>query len=982
MPMMQLLLVAQLKAAYTDLEGTIKTTDTKISDTYTKSAIDSKISTVESKITAPQTKYFSINPSSDTLTANVNSDGASTSGAADAMAIGPNATATSAKAVAIGNNVSASGKGSIALGTADNPVTSTTVTAGDNTSANPHVTSAEGANSVAVGTSAIAQTDNSVALGTRASVYTSNVTDSTTLTKAETAAVDALDTTGMTDTDKATAQAEAKEKARYATNLAAMKKSGTTAGLQTFNTDTTYDDGTSYTYVGSSPAGVVTVGSVGAERRIQNVAAGLVSASSTDAVNGSQLYALTRQIRFGGDNSSFGTTTADDKNVVARGSNETIAITGGSDAVTASTTDGNTTYTVDTTKLTDNNIAVVADTDKEALHVQLASNLKNLNIAQLDGTGANGGQMPLAGTDGTVKTTVDTTGLTVANGPKFISSGIDAASQKINNVTAGTSDTDAVNYGQLKNARTLLTKGTNTTLSDTVSGDQHTYTVNVDNLAVKANGTGTTVALANGINFKNGTNTTSAVDTEGNVTIDTKNLAVKANGTNAGSVTMDTGLNFENGTNTTVEAQDGTVKINATHNKVLTISAVAGNQDNVTLTLTDADGNTVTSTGLKNTYTNISKDGTAHTVTFARNDGVSATLSLGDLNGASKDELTASVATLNSTIQTEAAKASSEVTNGTNVVSVTKATGNDNQNIYTVNVDDLAVKVNGSQKSVHLKDGLVFDNGTNTTATMSDDGTITYNISDATIKTRAKDAINLTAGSNVTVDTTTSADGTTKTFTVNAIHNKLASATATTGDQDNVTLTLKDADGNEVTSTGLKNTYSTGGSVTYAAAGEGTAMVTRNDGNTYTITGLKDTKVSSGTASYVGTQGDASGSATLTMNDGTTATISGLKDDYITSAAVGAENNHVTMTRLGGGTVNLDLNPILGKYSLSDYHLVGAGTIHDQAYAVDSNGTVTLNVVDDKNPNGTPKTIQSTGLASQSGVNAGRTTVTSSDSSV
>ena len=201
MPMMQLLLVAQLKAAYTDLEGTIKTTDTKISDTYTKSAIDSKISTVESKITAPQTKYFSINPSSDTLTANVNSDGASTSGAADAMAIGPNATATSAKAVAIGNNVSASGKGSIALGTADNPVTSTTVTAGDNTSANPHVTSAEGANSVAVGTSAIAQTDNSVALGTRASVYASNVTDSTTLTNAETAAVDALDTTGMTDTD-------------------------------------------------------------------------------------------------------------------------------------------------------------------------------------------------------------------------------------------------------------------------------------------------------------------------------------------------------------------------------------------------------------------------------------------------------------------------------------------------------------------------------------------------------------------------------------------------------------------------------------------------------------------------------------------------------------------------------------------------------------------------------------------------------------
>ncbi|WP_027895637.1 YadA-like family protein [Megasphaera elsdenii] len=862
-------------------------------------------------------------------------------------------------------------------------------------------TTVDFSNTQILGSNVTAKLGNSVYLGSNAAYTGQTPAASDAITSARTAADAAAEASdaykaATTDAEKAQIKAQYEAQYLYQLNVQAMEAKGTTAGTQSYSTDETYGDGTSYTYAGSSPAGVVTVGSVGAERRIQNVAAGLVSATSTDAVNGSQLYALTRQIRFGGDNSSFGTTTADDKNVVARGSNETIAITGGSDAVTASTTDGNTTYTVDATKLTDNNIAVVADTDNEALHVQLASNLKNLNTAQLgsgsgdsyketiklDGTGANGGQMTLAGADGTVKTTIDTTGLTVANGPKFTSSGIDAASQKINHVTAGSDDADAVNYGQLKNARTLLTKGANTTLSDTVNGDQHTYTVNVDNLAVKANGTGTTVALANGINFRNGTNTTSAVGTDGTVTIDTKNLTVKANGTNAGSVTMDTGLNFKDGTNTTVEAQDGTVKINATHNKVSTVSAAAGNQDNVTLTLTDTDGNQVASTGLKNTYTTISKDGTAHTVTFARNDGVSETLSLGDLNGASKDELTASVTALNSTIQTEAAKASSEVTNGTNVASVTKAAGNNNQNIYTVNVDDLAVKVNSSQKSVHLKDGLVFGNGTNTTATMSDDGTITYNISDATIKTRAKDAINLTAGSNVTVDTITSADGTTKTFTVKATHNKLTSATAATGDQDNVTLTLKDADGNEVTSTGLKNTYSTGGSVTYAASGEGTATVTRNDGNTYTITGLKDTKVTSGTASYGGTQGNASGSATLTMNDGSKVTISDLKDDYITSAAVDTENNHVTMTRLGGGTVDLNLNPILGKYSLSDYHLVGAGTTHDQAYAVDSNGTVTLNVVDDKNPNGTPKTIQITGLASQSGVNAGRTTVKSSDSSI
>lgn len=1153
--------VAQLKAAYTDLAGTIKTTDTKISDTYTQEAINSKISAVESKITASQTKYFSINPSGDTLTANVNNDGTSTSGAADAMAIGPNATATSAKAVAIGNNVSASGKGSIAMGTADNPATTGTVDAGNNTSANPHVTSAEGANSVAVGTSAIAQTDNSVALGTRASVYTSNVTDpatnttvkvgqqsiaigyeaetrnsaatsigsgakaysngstaighnayaqgadsvvigtstaygassgivgksntingsntyavgsenkvngswgavtysglygskntvnpvadtsgntkhgmdslsitgnsntinqgsysdtvqnisilgnsnsvtgassdeanagttanitviggsnavtgrdgtgsddmgktwnqltrtmvigykntvnqatattsladtqilgndvtatlgnsvylgtgaaaknanvadATTLTDAEQAAVDALDTTGMTDTEKAADQAKAKAAARYATNLAAMKKSGTTAGLQSLSTDTTYDDGTSYTYAGSNPTGVVTVGSDGKERRIQNVAAGLVSAASTDAVNGSQLYALTRQLRFGGDDSSFGTTTVDDKNVVARGSNETLSIVGGAAAST----------------LTDNNIGVVSD-GKDTLTVKLSKDVK-------------------LGTDGSVvtgKATLDNSGLTIAGGPKFTSSGIDAASQKIIGVKAGEADTDAANYGQVKSARTLLTQGTNTKLDDTEANGHHTYVVNVDNLAVKANGTGnTTVELAKGINFVNGTNTTAAVGT------------------------------------------DGTVTISATHNKLSTASAApTGRKDDVTLTLTDADGHTVTSTGLKNTYTTVTKDGTSHTVTFARNDGTNQTLSLSDLDGASKGALTAA-----------AAKATTTVIKGTNVESVDDDTVSaDGHHIYKVNVSNLGVKVaDGQKKNVALSEGLVFGNGTNTTASVGDNGAITFNVSDAAIKTKAKDAIDMVKGNdNVTVGTTTSTDGTKKTFTISAKD----TYTTVTKDADKKTVTFARNDGDsQIVSlsdlggiTAAQDKYVTGGTVTYDANGNGTAVLTGNNGLTASIRGLKDTKIQSGAATYVDSQGKATvtGSATLTMNDGTKATLSGLKDDYITSAAVGTENNHVTMTRLGGGTVDLNLNPILEKYSLSDYHLVGAGTTHDQAYAVDSNGTVTLNVVDDKNPTGSPKTIQITGLASQSGVNAGRTTIKSSDNSV
>ena len=49
--------------------------------------------------------------------------------------------------------------------------------------------------------------------------------------------------------------------------------------------------GNTYNLAGNNPTNAVSVGDVGKERVIQSVAAGQVSATSTDAVNGSQLYA-------------------------------------------------------------------------------------------------------------------------------------------------------------------------------------------------------------------------------------------------------------------------------------------------------------------------------------------------------------------------------------------------------------------------------------------------------------------------------------------------------------------------------------------------------------------------------------------------------------------------------------------------------------------------------------------------------------------
>ena len=70
------------------------------------------------------------------------------------------------------------------------------------------------------------------------------------------------------------------------------KKSDGTAGVTT----TAGATGTVKGFAGQTAVGAVSVGASGAERRIQNVAAGEVSATSTDAVNGSQLYKATQGI--------------------------------------------------------------------------------------------------------------------------------------------------------------------------------------------------------------------------------------------------------------------------------------------------------------------------------------------------------------------------------------------------------------------------------------------------------------------------------------------------------------------------------------------------------------------------------------------------------------------------------------------------------------------------------------------------------------
>ncbi len=189
-----------------------------------------------------------------------------------------------------------------------------------------------------------------------------------------------------------------------------------------------------YTFAGSQPVGVVTVGAVSKERRVQNVAAGLVTENSTDAINGSQLFALTRPLRFAGDNSNLSNPDAGkpngDTSVISRSSNQGMKILGGES---------------DTSKLTektDKNIGVISD-GNNTLEVRLAKTLSNLTEATFG--------------SGNDKTTINKDGVTIVNNGKpnvsLTDIGLNNGDNKITNVKAGEADTDAVNVKQLKDLK-------------------------------------------------------------------------------------------------------------------------------------------------------------------------------------------------------------------------------------------------------------------------------------------------------------------------------------------------------------------------------------------------------------------------------------------------------------------------------------------------------------------------------------------------
>ena len=235
-------------------------------------------------------------------------------------------------------------------------------------------------------------------------------------------------------------------------NSVALGAGSTTSDVHTGD----YTLNGSYTAAGLPKVanGTVSVGAVGKERQIQNVAAGVISATSTDAINGSQLYATNNYLSnlAGGVKNVLGGDAA-----VDNAGNVTMSNIGGTgkgnvnDAIAAA----------NTKVAAGDNITVTPTTNTDGSKTYTVATIKDLVVNSVK-----------AG-----DTTVNTDGVTIAGGPSVKKDGINAGNKKITNVADGNvaaGSTDAVNGGQLAEVKAKA----DSAVQDVVSSNPTALTAN------------------------------------------------------------------------------------------------------------------------------------------------------------------------------------------------------------------------------------------------------------------------------------------------------------------------------------------------------------------------------------------------------------------------------------------------------------------------------------------------------------------------
>lgn len=349
----------------------------------------------------------------------------------------------------------------------------------------------------------------------------------------------------------------------------AGESGATTSAGDTGTVSSATVNGVTYSgFAGATANGAVSIGASGSERRLQNVAAGEISATSTDAINGSQLYQV----------ATAASTAAKGAKTEVKSTDGTVSIVGKADD-----NDSHMVYdlSIDNAKV---NLAYKANGGL-AQSVSLANGLNFTNGTNTTATVAADGVVKYdLNKDITVDNITANTSITVGDKITINNGGIDMGDTKITNIGDGSITEgfkDAINGGQIynikqeienkvtnsvKGAKTEVTSknGSVTIGTSTGSNGQTIYDLSVDagatNIAYKANGEDVqSVSLANGLDFQNGKNTTATVGADGKVTFDL-NDSINVTNITATTITGDT-INAKTINGDTIKAGD-TVVIN------------------------------------------------------------------------------------------------------------------------------------------------------------------------------------------------------------------------------------------------------------------------------------------------------------------------------------------------------------------------------------------------------------------------------------
>ncbi|OYK67288.1 hypothetical protein CI712_12200 [Shigella sonnei] len=630
-----------------------------------------------------------------------------------AMALGASSAASAANAIAVGRNSAAAGVDSLAFGRLSAANAANAIAMGAESKAAENATAvgtnaeANGLNSIALGSGSIADVDNTIALGNQSQAVAAGAIVIGQGNKADGANAIALGNGSITGGVNAIALGQGsyaglENGTAIGAQASAQGKNSVALGAGSVATD----------------ADTVSVGNTTAQRQIVNMAAGDISTTSTDAINGSQLYAISKSVA---DNLGGGATVNAQGVVTSPNYRLKSGIFGTvGDALTG--LDNNTlqwdslkkaysaAHGTDTTStITNVKDGAISDTSKDAVN---GSQLKTTN----DNVATNTANITT--NTNSINTLTDSVGdlkddALLWNGTAFSAAHGTDATSKITNVKDGdltAGSTDAVNGSQLKttndavaaNTTNIATNTTNiTNLTDAVDslGDDSLLWNATAGAFSAAHGTDATSKITN---VTAGDLTAGSTDAVNGSQLKTTNDAVAANTTNiATNTTNITNLtdavdslgddsllwNATAGAFSAAHGTDATSKITNVKDGDLTAGstdAVNGSQlkttnDAVAANTTNIATNTTNITNLTDAVDSLGDDSLLWNATagaFSAAHGTDATSKItnvkdGDLTAGSTDAVNGSQ--LKTTNDAVAANTTNIATNTTNITNLTDA---------------------------------------------------------------------------------------------------------------------------------------------------------------------------------------------------------------------------------------------------------------------------------------------------------------------